>query len=469
MTIKRFIHWPRKMLWGFLLLLFGNAALAFGLYSGGETSVSKTDNNAFSLPAANMSFERRLDFSVGNSFFRNPWVTAPSTTTARDGLGPLFNTNGCQNCHIRDGRGHLPESADDNAVSLLARISIKPVTDEQRDYVAKHGVIPHPSYGDQIQDFAVPGVKPEAQLQLEYEKTEIVLSDGAKVTLRKPKLVLHNPAYGPIDESVVYSLRLAPPMIGLGLLEALSDDQIKKLADPDDSDANGISGRWNTVWSVEQQGYLMGRFGWKAEQPTLRQQNAAAFNGDIGITSSLFPMENCTRNQKSCMESPSGGVPELSDKLLDLVTFYTRHLAVPKRRAVDDPMVKQGELVFVKAGCGQCHQVLHVTPQLKDRPELSEQTIHPYTDMLLHDMGEGLADGRAVYNASGREWRTPPLWGIGLTKVVSGFEHYLHDGRARSLLEALLWHGGEAKRSQEFVVQASTSDREALLAFLKSL
>lgn len=460
---------PHIILWGFFLSLFAAKAFAFGINSGGSTSVSKSDNNAFSLPSANMSFERRLDFSVGNSFFRNPWVIAPSVTTARDGLGPLFNTNGCQNCHIRDGRGHLPESDTDNAVSLLVRVSVAADSESLHQQVIKEGVIPHPDYGDQIQDFAVPGVPAEAQIHLHYEYKNVLLSNDERVQLKKPILKLMDAQYGPIDQTLQTSLRLAPPMIGLGLLEALSDDQIMGLADPDDKDGDGISGRWNRVWSVEQQRHVIGRFGWKAEQPSLKQQNAAAFNGDIGITSSIFPNENCTLSQSACQQSPSGGQPELSDKLLGLVTFYTRNLAVPKRRNLEDPVVKKGEEVFGAAGCGSCHTVTRSTPTLPDHPEQSDQIFHPYTDLLLHDMGDDLADGRPVYSASGREWRTPPLWGIGLTEEVSGFQHYLHDGRAGSLLEAILWHGGEAKASQQFVVNTSASNRQALLAFLKSL
>lgn len=456
-------------MWGLFVSALANTVMAFGINSGGMTSVSKFDNDAFSLPSANMSFERRLDFSVGNSFFRNPWVIAPATTTARDGLGPLFNTNGCQNCHIRDGRGHLPQAGDVNAVSMLVRISVNPTTAAQHQRILKDGIIPHPLYGDQIQDFAIPGVPAEARIELDFEYSEVLLSDGVKVRLRKPRLRLEDLAYGALGEGAALSIRVAPPMIGLGLLEALSDEQIKQGADPDDHNQDGISGRWNSVWNVETGQFALGRFGWKAEQPSLRQQNAAAFNGDLGITSTLFPKESCTPTQQACRQAVNGGEPELADKLLDLVTFYSRNLAVPKRRNAEDPEVKQGEKVFTAAGCGNCHRVQFVTPTLADRPEQSAQTIYPYTDMLLHDMGDALSDQRQVYSATGAEWRTPPLWGIGLTETVSGYQNYLHDGRAETLLEAILWHGGEGKQSRQFVVKASSAEREALLAFLNSL
>lgn len=456
-------------MWGLLLLLLPACLNAFGVNSGGKTSVNKSNDDAFSLPAANLSFEGRLDFNVGNSFFRNPWVMAPATTTARDGLGPLFNTNGCQNCHIRDGRGHLPQNTEDNAVSLLVRISMKPATESDWNRVRRYGVIPHPVYGDQIQDFAIPGVEPEAQLAIDYEYHDVPLAGGEVIRLRKPILTFTQLAYGPLGDDVSQSLRIAPPMIGLGLLEALSEEQVMQLADPEDRDGDGISGRGNKVWDTERQQMVMGRFGWKAEQPTLKQQNAAAFNGDIGITSTLFADENCTHTQKKCGAAVSGGDPEVSDKILDLVTFYTGNLAVPKRRNLADPTVKEGQQVFLEAGCAGCHKVEYRTPKLEGRPQHSEQVIHPYTDLLLHDMGEELADDRPVFSATGAEWRTPPLWGIGLTKVVSGHENYLHDGRARSLLEAILWHGGEGKPSRDYVVQTSQSKRDALLAFVESL
>ena len=456
-------------MWGFLLLLIPTWLNAFGVNSGGKTSVSKTDNDAFSLPAANLSFEARLDFNVGNSFFRNPWVMAPATTTARDGLGPLFNTNGCQNCHIRDGRGHLPLDAEDNAVSLLIRISMKPASESDWTQVRTQGVIPHPVYGDQIQDFSIPGVEPEAKVVLDYESHDVQLAGGELISLRKPILTLTQLGYGPLGDNVSFSMRVAPPMIGLGLLEALSEDQIRQGADPEDRDNDGMSGRWNPVWDSERQQMVLGRFGWKAEQPTLKQQNAAAFNGDIGITSSLFPEDHCTDAQAVCKRATNGGDPEVSDKILNLVTFYTGNLGVPKRRNADHPRVKLGEEVFVEAGCDSCHKVKFLTPKIEGRPQHSGQIIHPYTDLLLHDMGPELADDRAVFSASGAEWRTPPLWGIGLTKVVSGHENYLHDGRARSLLEAILWHGGEGKPSRDYVVQTSQLKRDALVAFLESL
>ncbi|MET0124766.1 MAG: di-heme oxidoredictase family protein [Pseudomonas caspiana] len=440
--------------------------------AGGRATVNKRDVNAFSMPSANLSPVRRLDFSVGNSFFRSPWVIAPSTTTARDGLGPLFNTNACQNCHIKDGRGHPPEPNDVNAVSMLVRLSI-PDDPAQAELIKKNGVLPEPTYGGQLQDMSVPGVAPEGRVRIEYEPMPVRFRDGTVVELRKPTLSITHLGYGPMHPETRASVRVAPPMIGLGLLEAIPDAAILANADPDDKDGDGISGRPNWVWDDEQQAVVMGRFGWKAGQPSLNQQNVHAFSGDMGLTTSLRNFDDCTPAQTDCLAAPNGngpdGEPEVSDNILRLVLFYSRNLGVPARRNIESPQVLAGKNLFYKAGCQQCH-----TPQFKTRhdaaePELANQVIRPYSDLLLHDMGDELADNRTEFQATGREWRTPPLWGIGLTQTVSGHTQFLHDGRARNLLEAVLWHGGEAQAAQRQVLAFDAEQRAALLAFLNSL
>ncbi len=449
--------------------LIASSANGYETKSGGNTSVKKNGPNAFSLPANNLPMTSRLDFSVGNSFFRNPWVQAPASTDARDGLGPLFNTNGCQNCHIKDGRGHPPEEGDEHAVSMLVRLSIPAMTPDQKQAFIRNGIVPEPTYGGQLQDFGLPDVKPEGKINLTYSKVEVTFADGEKVLLRKPNLSLTNLNYGPLHPDTQLSARIAPPMTGLGLLESIPDKTILAMADPEDINEDGISGKVNRVWDVAANDYAIGRFGWKAGQPNLMQQNAAAFNGDLGLTSGLFPNENCTNSQSICSDLPDGGKPEVSDNILKFVEFYSRHLAVPIRRNVRDPQVKLGQVKFAEAGCESCHAVNIKTAKNDRLPALSEQIIHPYTDMLLHDMGEGLADNRPEYLANGREWRTPPLWGIGYTQEVNGHTNFLHDGRARNLLEAILWHGGEAKNAQENVLSMPKKDREALVAFLNSL
>ncbi|WP_338799879.1 di-heme oxidoredictase family protein [Pseudomonas sp. RSB 5.4] len=440
--------------------------------SGGAATVRKTDQNAFSLPSANLPPSRRVDFSVGNSFFRSPWVIAPSTTTARDGLGPLFNTNACQNCHIKDGRGHPPAPDAANAVSMLVRLSI-PDSPAYAKVIEQVGVVPEPVYGGQFQDMAVPGVTPEGKVRVEYTPVPIRFKDGTEVELRKPVLQFSQLGYGPMHPDTRFSARVAPPMIGLGLLEAIPEEAILANAAAQAKENNGINGRANRVWDDAQQKTVMGRFGWKAGQPNLNQQNVHAFSGDMGLTTSLRPFDDCTDAQTACKQAPNGngpdGEPEVSDNILRLVLFYTRNLAVPARRGVSDEQVLAGKNLFFQAGCQSCHTPKYTTAANAAEPELANQVIRPYSDLLLHDMGDGLADNRTEFQASGRDWRTPPLWGIGLTQAVSGHTQFLHDGRARNLLEAVLWHGGEAQKAQQQVLSFNAEQRAALLAFLNSL
>lgn len=436
--------------------------------SAGTATVHRFDQSAFLLPSANLAPERRLDFAVGNSFFRNPWVTAPATTTARDGLGPLFNTNACQNCHLKDGRGHPPEADAISAASLLVRLSL-PAAAEHAELLQRQGVVPEPTYGTQLQDMAVPGVTPEGKVRLRYSSVPVRFADGSEVELRKPILDISQLGYGAMHPDTQFSVRVAPPMIGLGLLEAIPEEAILASADPDDADGDGISGRPNRVWDRAQQSTVLGRFGWKAGQPNLNQQNADAFANDMGLTTSLIPHDTCTAVQSDCLAAPHGGQPEVSDNILSLVLFYSRNLGVPARRNVDAPEVLKGKGLFHQAGCQKCHTPSFTTATDAAEPELANQLIHPYTDLLLHDMGGGLADGRDEFLANGREWRTAPLWGIGLTEKVSGHTQFLHDGRARNLLEAILWHGGEAESAKQQVLQFDKNERAALLAFLNSL
>ncbi|WP_347901730.1 di-heme oxidoredictase family protein [Pseudomonas purpurea] len=440
--------------------------------SGGAATVRKTDQNAFSLPSANLSPTRRLDFSVGNSFFRSPWVIAPSTTTARDGLGPLFNANACQGCHIKDGRGHPPTASSDNAVSMLVRLSI-PDDPAYAKVIEQLGVVPEPVYGGQFQDMSIPGVVPEGKVRVTYEPLPVQFKDGTVVELRKPTLQITQLGYGPLHPDTRFSARVAPPMIGLGLLEAISDADILANAEQQKKAENGIAGRPNLVWDDARQKTVLGRFGWKAGQPNLNQQNVHAFSGDMGLTTSLRHLDDCTDAQTACKQAPNGdgpqGEPEVSDNILRLVHFYTRNLAVPARRDVGAPQVLAGKNLFYQAGCQSCHTPKFTTAANAAEPELANQVIRPYSDLLLHDMGDGLADNRTEFKASGRDWRTPPLWGIGLTQTVSGHTQFLHDGRARNLLEAVLWHGGEATAAQQQVLAFNAEQRAALLAFLNSL
>jgi len=442
--------------------------LAEAPHSGGDTTVFLTNINAYSMPANNLSLSRRDNFFVGNAFFKNPWVSAPSSTSARDGLGPLYNTNGCQSCHIKDGRGR-PPAENEEMTSMLIRIGLRTSANESNDEISKVGVIPDPVYGTQIQNRAVQGVKPEAKVDLMWEEKEFTLNDNETVFLRVPIIHLSNLGYGPLHEAVVFSPRTAPAMIGMGLLEAVPESTLLAIANTQNQEDDEVSGRINMVWNVQLQRTVPGRFGWKAGQPSVRQQVASAFVGDIGITSSLFTQQPCSKKQAKCLVAPSGGEPEVNDEILDFVTFYAKTLAVPARRNINDENNRQGEKIFREAGCNKCHVETFQTGTDKKFPELSDQEIHPYTDLLLHDMGEGLADHRGEFLATGTEWRTAPLWGIGLMQTVNGHTNLLHDGRALNVEEAILWHGGEADFSRQHYLSLSKMKRVQLLSFINSL
>lgn len=424
-----------------------------------------------------MPFEREMDFKVGNGFFTKLWVTAPSSTASSDGLGPTYNARGCQNCHLKDGRGHPPETAGQPAESMFLRLSVpKEGSDLPAETLAYLPNAPEPVYGTQLQDKGIAGQTAEGRMVIDYTPLPVSMDDGSVIELRAPQYSVADPGFGPLDPAVQLSPRVAPQMIGLGLVEAIPEADILALADPDDIDGDGISGRPNRVWSDEYGQWMLGRFGLKAGAPTIKAQSAGAFAGDMGISNPLHPAGwgECTAAQTACRAAPDGGGAdteglEAPAEVLDLVTFYARNLAVPVRRSVDDPTVLHGKDLFYAAGCPSCHHPKYVTHRLTDRPEQSFQLIWPYSDFLLHDMGPGLADNRPEWDADGQEWRTAPLWGIGLTELVSGTPYYLHDGRARTLMEAILWHGGEAEPARETVRMMPAEDRDALVSYLESL
>ena len=428
---------------------------------GGRTTAFTTNRNAFSLSARNLTNAERRMFEVGDSFFNQNWVTAPASTDARDGLGPTFNAQSCSSCHALDGRAEPPKDNDDPERGLLFRFSI-PGTD------ATGAPLGDPNYGGQLQDRSILKVPAEGRFVTSWTEISGSYGDGERYTLTKPEYSFDELAFGDLHPELMVSPRIAPAVFGMGLLEAISEADILAQADPDDEDGDGISGRANMVWDVKRQQTRLGRFGWKANVPTVEQQVAGAFLGDIGITSSLFPAENCPAGQENCSAAANGGEPEIPDFRLDRVTFYNRTLAVPAMRDVDDPQVRQGAGLFLKAGCNTCHTPKHTTGETAIEA-LSGQVIFPYTDLLLHDMGDGLADGRLDFLSNGREWRTPPLWGIGLVDNVNKHTRFLHDGRARNLAEAILWHGGEGTAAREAFRNYSREEREALLRFLNSL
>ncbi len=430
---------------------------------GGETTASNAFGvNAFIRPIENLGREHSPMFYTGNSYFNQSWVEPPSSTDSRDGLGPLFNARSCSSCHPHDGRGAPPKLGTLDYGGLLLRLSVP----GQR---GEHGEpMPHPIYGGQLQPFAVDGVPYEGRLVVRYEMIAGEYGDGQRFSLLSPSYALEDLQYGPLG-AVSVSPRIGPAVIGLGLLEALPEERLTELADPEDLDGDGISGRINRVWDVEAGAMAVGRFGWKAEQPSLRQQSAGAFLGDLGVTSSLFPQQECSEAQPECASEPGGGEPELSDRLLDRVELYAQVLAVPARREYESAPVLEGKAAFTRMGCAGCHTPSHRTSAQAPLAELRDQLIWPYTDLLLHDMGPGLADDRPAFDADGSEWRTPPLWGVGRFDVVNGHERLLHDGRARGVAEAILWHGGEAQAARDAFASASAARRDAVVRFVRSL
>ena len=419
--------------------------------------------DAFGQQAVNMPASASGDFTTGNSFFRLAWVTSPSSTTARDGLGPLLNANSCGACHTLDGRGRPPIEGETQMNSMLIRISATGV--------GPHGEpIPIPNYGGQLNDKAIFSALPEGKVSISYTEKTGKYADNTAYSLRVPTYVFDGLNFGSMPSGTLISPRVAPQMPGLGLLEALDDVTLLNFADPSDANNDGISGKVNRVWNAQTSTQSIGRFGWKANQPNLFQQTAGAFLGDMGITSSLFPNENLTGITKQMYDSLSnGGTPEILDSTLKKVVFYCQTLTVPARRNWKDKEVLEGKVLFSKSGCANCHVPKMSTSSIAEISEFRNLVIRPYTDLLLHDMGEELADNRPDFEANGQEWRTPPLWGIGLIKTVNNHTFFLHDGRARNIEEAILWHGGEAEKSKNSFKNLAKLDRDKILKFLNSL
>lgn len=424
------------------------------VYAGGATTIFDATSNAYATPAPNLSsenFDRHLD---GDLAFEQIFVTEPAEVNP--GLGPVFNNNSCVSCHIRNGRSKPPLDGEELSGFLL-RISIPGVG-------ANGGPKPVPFYGTQIQNRSIFSQTPEATFDANTISELIEFVDGLAIEIEKKEYFLTNP-YRPLPSDLLISPRVAPAVFGLGLLENIPEEEIRKKADENDADGDGISGKPNMVWNIQEQTHTLGRFGWKAENPTAIQQTADAFHQDMGITSTLFPEESCA-GQDNCQDD--NGTLDIDDTFLDVTNFYFQSLAVPAVRGYDDPQVLRGQALFVEANCAACHTPRQVTGA-GVIPEISDQVIYPYTDLLLHDMGEGLADNRPSFNASGREWRTPPLWGVGMLSVVNGHTRLLHDGRARNLTEAILWHGGEGEASKQAFLAMPEADRTALIKFLESL
>jgi len=454
-------------------------ALPEAALSGGSMTHGDDSERALTVPVPTLDEKQGALFALGRRMFENRWAFF-WFENAEFGRGPISNAQACTTCHANNGRGlvagtpHLPSVAAPGEVrdhhitvafepapNLVVRLSL-PGTD------AHGGPRVNPEYGDQLQIFGVKGVvSPEGSFTIDWTERLVTLADGETVRLRQPALRVAQLAYGPLGDGAMAALRLAPALVGLGLLEAVPDQTLLDLAARPAVD--GIRGRVNRVWDPSQQRVTIGRFGLKANHGSLREQVAIAFLNDIGLSSAVYPEQNCPASSQTCREQMPAGRIEITDLRLAATELYARALAVPARRRVDDPVVRQGETLFAQARCSVCHVPELRTGDHPAFPQAAHQTIRPYTDLLLHDMGEGLADGRPDFLASGSDWRTAPLWGIGLARRINGADGFLHDGRARDFTEAILWHDGEARVSREAFAGMTRTDRQALLAFLDSL
>jgi len=407
---------------------------------GGETTVDDRTADAFTHPAENLAADQRATFQAGRGPFDFHWEIPQ--------LGRLFNNDACVGCHGGNGRG-LSQIGNQTLVSqALIRVSLVDGTPE-----VPGGDVPVPAFGLQLQDHATVGLPEVVVTQAWSEDAVVALPDGSTASLRTPLVDPRTPDGAPLDPSIRLSYRQAPGLIGMGLLAAVPDATLQAMADPDDADGDGISGRVNLVWDPTQGAQALGRFGHKATVATLREQIAAAFSNDMGLSNAVFPETDGSR--------------DVADSQFDQVLFFVSTIGVPAA-VPRNAAAQRGRTRFEEFGCAACHVATLVTGD-HPIPQLAHQTIHPYTDLLLHDMGDLLTDARRDFTADGVEWRTPPLWGLGLVQLVAPGATFLHDGRARTLVEAILWHGGEARAASDAFRTADKQARDDLIAFLQTL
>lgn len=406
---------------------------------GGDLSSTLADQNAIQVAAPNVEdlVKRNKQIAGFTPFHR--------TFTKKNGLGRAFINDGCGNCHINNGKGRVRLHTDPNKNNaMVIKVSLR---GEGEDGAP----IDVPRFGEQLQDKTFR--KKRFRLRLRWERIAGIYPDGTTFRLRSPRVLFRIP--GVRRKNVVHSLRMTPGLIGLGLLESIPESAILVLSDPEDSDGDGISGVPAYVPDRESGTFKIGRFGFRGSQPSVAMQSAAAAFLDMGVSNTYFP--------------GTGEAPELNDKIFEELVIYQLIPGVPFARDQESPVVQQGKALFQSTGCNSCHVMEFITEN-PDHPELDGQKIHPFTDLLLHDMGPGLADERAEFSASGSDWRTTPLWGLGFLDRISKVpQRYLHDGRARTLEEAILWHGGEAEKSKMNFMNLAKAERDALIAFLNSL
>jgi CxxC motif-containing protein (DUF1111 family) len=424
------------------------------LSGGGLATVFDATSKAFTHAVDGLSERDQRVHDLGDNAFGETFVAAGAAKFG--GLGPVFNNVSCIACHHNDGKG--TPTAGFATSSLLFRLSLAGQDEHGGD-------IPVPGFGLQLQDQALFGVQPEARVDISYTDVPVTYPDGSVVTLRKPTYTVQNP-YIALPANYLFSPRLAPPVFGTGLLENIPESTILSFVDAKDANGDGIYGKANYIYDSYTKKTELGRFGLKANTPTLLLQVATAYQQDMGVTSYGQPTESSYGQSQYDGKNDD---PELPDSILNYVTYYVQTLAVPARRNTTDVDVKKGEQLFTQINCAGCHRPTMYTAVNVTLPQISNQRIHPYTDLLVHDMGDDLADNRPDFLATGKEWRTMPLWGIGLFDKTNGVPYYLHDGRARTIEEAILWHGGEASKAKAAFMQLSSDDRNRLIKFLQSL
>jgi CxxC motif-containing protein (DUF1111 family) len=415
-------------------------------------TIRSASSQAFSQPFSELTPEQLARHIKGDAGFEAAFVSSPAAVNP--GLGPHFNNTSCFNCHVNDGRGR-PDKLGGPRSSFVLRLSLDTAS------TGNHSPVPVPNYGLQLTDRAVRGVVPEGKPMVTYEEFDVMYHDGATARLRRPRYEILEPRW-PLPENLQTSPRVAPPVFGVGLLESIAENSILAHADLEDRDRDGISGKPQIVIDPIDGTRKLGRFGWKASAPSLVVQTASAYFNDMGITTKLF---NETHPDDP---HPTDG-PEISWETVEDVAFYVRTLAAPQSRMRDEEEFYRGKALFIQVGCVACHIPELMTGEVDEFPWLSNRPVRAYSDLLLHDMGEGLADGRPDGEADGQEWRTAPLWGIGLTRIVGGHFQLLHDGRARNVEEAVLWHGGEAEAAREAFKQLDQGQRRQVLNFVESL
>ncbi|RXK04496.1 thiol oxidoreductase [Halarcobacter bivalviorum] len=434
----------------------------FAVLANGSEITDKRDKTTLLKPVKNLSDEEYDKFILGRSFFKIPWVEAPSATTARDGLGPLFNANTCNSCHPNNGRGNLFNEDGKLSRAVIAKLSLPSKgLKEQLEFLEKNALLPEPTYGGQIAINGIHDVKYEAKPEIKFEEIKVKFPDGEVDTILKPTYVLNDLQYGELHKDAIITFRIAPSLNGLGLLEDIPEEQILANADEFDKNRDGISGRANFAYSPLSKKKELGRYSWKANNTSIIHQTADAAINDMGLTTTIFSEDRCTEKQLACKEAPKARDKiDLPDFRLQAIEFY-----IKKREtfsAKKDKEYKEGLALFKEISCAKCH--------IDSFSTKSGIEISPFTDLLLHDMGEGLSDGRSEFIANGQEWRTAPLWGLSLhEKINSKKPRLLHDGRARDFQETILWHGGEAEASKEAFMNLPKEKREQLLKFLERL